>query len=220
MSSLDYEKLEEKGIEELSFNIYSNKQIHFISEDFKEWKKYAEYDTKYVRDVYMDIMAIKDFEDEEEKKIGNMIAYFFEPEVLIKETTFWNVCDSISGDLEAMASQIIDKNMQVREEICPEYNSILYIDELFLEKEYRNIGIGKYILDNLRDFLYHSGNLTVGTIITYIYPMEGSVNDYKKIEDEMVEQEKTEKMMRFLKKCGFKQLENEKYWYQPKKEWK
>lgn len=177
---LKEEELQKVGLDSISVRVYASKRIEYIYEETAEWKGKLEPQEKYLIPTHISIYGMNLYTDEE-KEIVVIRAYFFEPEILIEDSSFWEVCDAESGDLEAMAEAITDEGLSISEEICSENASIFYIDEIFMDKEYRNLDIGSYVIQNLDEFLFFSSNLNIGTIVTMPYAMEGSIQEgYKR----------------------------------------
>lgn len=197
--------LKELGFDSISIRMNGNREIFYIAENFDKWEEWLEYQNKYTRKVVGIIIGNVEFE--KEIVIGQLIGTFFEPEAQMNDADFWDVCDSIDGDLECMASEIVDNNLNISEEICTMNNSIFYIDELFIDEKYREHGIGKFVLKQLDKFMLYSLNLDVGTIVTYPFAMEGTIKDgYKRIKDEEKFEETLKRVKKFYRSCGFKNV--------------
>lgn len=210
---LSEEKLQTVGLDSLSIRIHASKRIEYIHEETGAWKKELEPQEKYLIPTHIGIYGMN-LETDEEKEIGVIRAYFFEPEILIEDSSFWEVCDAESGDLEAMAEAITDEGLRISEEICSENASIFYIDEIFIDKEYRNLDIGSYVIQNLDEFLFFSSNLNIGTIVTMPYAMEGSIEEgYTGIENEKEKNKTLKGLIRFFKRNGFEQVGVSNYYY-------
>lgn len=212
MKKFSEKNLQEIGLDSISIYIKGERSITYIDETFEKWEEWSEYEEKYTRHISGIIVGNKEFE--EEVTIGCIRGTFFEPEALIKETNFLDVCDSINGDLEYMASAIVNKNLEIKEEVCTKNNSIFYLDEIFINEPYRRHGIGKFILDNLDKFMLYTSNLEVGTVVTYPFAMEGTIkNGYKAIEDEDIKKETLRNLRKFYKRCGFTKIGTKGHMY-------
>lgn len=212
MNKINFKNLEETGIDSISIHFYTERRIEYISESFEEWQEITEFEEKYTRNVIGKILGSKDFG--EEIVIGQIAGTFFEAEAQINDTNFWEVCDSINGDLEHMASIVVDNEMRIKEEICTMNNSIFYLDEIFIDEKYRGHGIGRFILKQIDKMMQYTSNLDIGTVITYPFAMEGTVKDgYKAIEDEEKEEETLYRLRKFYRSCGFKNLGSNGHMY-------
>lgn len=212
MKKFSEKNLEQLGFDSISVKIYAEREINGINESFEKWEKWNEYEEKYTRNVTGIIIGNEDFEPK--LKIGQIRGTFFEAEAQIKDTNFWEVCDSISGDLEYMAEVIVDEHFQIKEEVCTMNNSIFYLDEIFIDEPYRSHGIGKFVLENIDKFMLYTSNLEVGSVITYPYAMEGNVEKgYKGIEEEPKKQETLKRLRKFYRNCGFKKIGTQGHMY-------
>ena len=99
----------------------------------------------------------EDFDDEpavitgqitsNDKKIGFIRLY-----ELDNDNSFYYRCDNASDDCEVIARSICGKRGAVFKKYLPpnsEYESILILDQIEIDKEYRNLGIGSEIVKNL-----------------------------------------------------------------------
>lgn len=83
----------------------------------------------------------------DDKKIGFIRLY-----ELDNDNSFFGKCDNASGDCEVIANSICGKRGAVFKKYLPlnsEYESILILDQIEIDKEYRNLGIGSEIVKNL-----------------------------------------------------------------------
>lgn len=81
------------------------------------------------------------------KSIGSIQLY-----ELMNDETFRDQCDAVHGDLEAVASAVCGKSGAVLKKYLSEeseYDYIYILDEIRIDEEYRNCGIGSIVIKNL-----------------------------------------------------------------------
>ncbi len=84
---------------------------------------------------------------------------------------------------------------------------VLYIDEIFIEKKYRNMGIGSIIVKELPRLIKQILKLRPGCIVLLANPFEIEGKDFKPTRDK----KKIEKLIKFYAKNGFTRIENTQY---------
>ncbi len=84
---------------------------------------------------------------------------------------------------------------------------VLYIDEIFIEKKYRNMGIGSMIVKELPKLIKQILKLRPGCIVLLANPFEIEGKDFKPTSDK----KKIEKLIKFYDKNEFTRIENTQY---------
>lgn len=84
---------------------------------------------------------------------------------------------------------------------------VLYIDEIFIEKKYRNMGIGSIIVKELPRLIKQILKLRPGCIVLLANPFEIEGKDFKPTRDK----KKIENLIKFYAKNGFTRIENTQY---------
>ena len=86
------------------------------------------------------------------KKIGELTGY-----ELYNDYDFYSLCDAVSGDCEVIASAICGKRGYVLKKYLTlpggDFEKIFILDNIKIDKEYRNKGIGSAVLKNLPKML-------------------------------------------------------------------
>ena len=92
----------------------------------------------------------------------------------------------------------------IKEEYESMYN-LFYIERLYVEKEYRNKGYAKSLLNEINDIIRDILKLNVGQIIVYANPFE--INNGA---DEMIRSNKVlnNKLLNLYKTTGFKEIDD------------
>jgi len=107
-------------------------------------------------EFYVSIKYMEDYESEYEIEIGNARCYQIDS---FNRTTgefedIIEIADSTSGDVLTAITPLVDNDGMLKGEYVGE--SIFYVDRLYIEKEFRNQGLGsvvlKYLIDELCKF--------------------------------------------------------------------
>ena len=156
--------------------------------------------------VFTTVDILLNDKDDEKKKIGE---YHF---TLIRDHSFdqtvnniFHAADMISGELVNAVNPFIDENLQLKGDFMNP--NVIYIDKMYLNKKYRNKGIGAYSFAMLYDVLSRKASLITAFPKPYDYENE------QEHEEEIFKKEK-ENLVKLLKWFDFKQSElNPKiYW--------
>ena len=132
------------------------------------------------------------------KRIGGIRLY-----ELMNDETFRDQCASVHGDLETVASAVCGKSGAVLKKYLSEeseYDYIYILDEIKIDEEYRNCGIGSIVIKNLFKMLnyqFDSGS----TIFLCASDFESAAK--YGFESDEYENGKT-RLIRFYKKMGFR----------------
>ena len=134
----------------------------------------------------------------DDKNIGSILLY-----ELCNDENFYDLCDSVSGDLKDIASAICGKSGAILKRYLSgksEYENVFILDKLSINKEYRNHGIGSVIMKNLPDMIRYQ--FDAGSTIFLCASDYESAAQYG-FESEEYEQGKN-RLIRFYKKFGYR----------------
>ncbi len=176
------DKLEKLGWDSLSLRAYIVRpELEYVREDIATHIDGMDFDRQYIKDFFMNIYVTNP--DEEEKmQIGSIKGRFFTPMDFTRfGITLSDVADYRGWDFEAMASAIVGKDGNIKPEIADEDDTIVYIEDFYINKQFRNCGIGSYIIDNLEDILYYYANTVINKII--VLPQPRVVNKSKGLQN-------------------------------------
>ena len=207
----------DKQISNILFNIFTGRQsitISRLNQTIEEHIDDMEPDDKYILTFKIEIL------DESQKsnisEIGFIEGHILEAECLLGDDTsgFLELCDMISGDLLGAAEVFTDRNGIVKPSICPPDQRIMYIDGVYIEENYRNMGMGKYIFDNITALLRYLLNIEPYVCVLLPYPqlklMDGELipaTEAKEVN------ETHSRLIRFYKRIGFTEIKNTQYMY-------
>ena len=156
---------------------------------------------------------------EEEISVGKITGNYFESEIFMDDISFYELCDSIGTDLEHMASAIVDEDGDIKEEICEFDENLMYIDRIYIEEEFRGLGIASYIINSLNDILEYSIKLSPNVLILLPAPQEiGKDGLLQEVRNKEINEQNKKKLIKLYQKLGFKMLEDSNYMIKRTKE--
>lgn len=172
-------------------------------------EKFMERVVTEIRD-YCCINAMFHIYDEKENLVAEISAFF------IDESRSYNNGLSITTVADCMSQELLDAiKVLVKTE---DYDEIIftpaytcYIQTLYVYPEFRNMGIGKYLWENIADIFEYFMNKDIHAIIVYPKPhtiiKNGNTFEKEPIEDD----EMLQKMKSGLVLGGFKEIDNSNY---------
>ena len=211
---LDLKKISELGFGDmLSFNAYVDKpQIRYVEDDILSAIKDIDIIEKYINHFVIRIL-ITDINEDTDTEIGFIRGKIIHSEEEMEDCNFYEVCDAHSQELEEMAEVLIEKNWNLKNEIVNERDTICYISEFYLNKKFRNLGIGSFVLENLAELISYYSEQIITKIIVLPEPLvKGKDGLLKAMSENNHEKEKLkEDLIKFYSENGFKEIENSRY---------
>ena len=211
---LDLKKISELGFGDmLSFNAYVDKpQIRYVEDDILSAIKDIDIIEKYINHFVIRIL-ITDINEDTDTEIGFIRGKIIHSEEEMEDCNFYEVCDAHSQELEEMAEVLIEKNWNLKNEIVNERDTICYISEFYLNKKFRNLGIGSFVLENLAELISYYSEQMITKIIVLPEPLvKGKDGLLKAMSENNPEKEKLkEDLIKFYSENGFKEIENSRY---------
>ena len=151
-------------------------------------------DSQYITDFFINLY-VTNLDEDEKMQIGSVKGRFFLPMDFTRfGITLNDVADCRAWDFGAMASAIIGKDGNIKPEVADETDTIVYIEDFYINKQFRNCGIGSYILDNIEDILYFYANTVI------------NISEKNKKKDLIMK-----KLVSFYEENGFEFIKNTKY---------
>lgn len=211
---LDLKKISELGFGDmLSFNAYVDKpQIRYVEDDILSAIKEIDIIEKYINHFVIRIL-ITDINEDTDTEIGFIRGKIIHSEEEMEGCNFYEVCDAHSQELEEMAEVLTEKNWNLRNEIVNERDTICYISEFYLNKKFRNLGIGSFVLENLAELISYYSEQMITKIIVLPEPLvKGKDGLLKAMSENNHEKEKIkEDLIKFYFENDFKEIENSEY---------
>ena len=115
--------------------------------------------------------------------------------------------DMIDDDKQGIYQYLFDNLEEPNDQYVGMDTNVLYIDKIYIEKKYRNMGIGKKIVQELPKMVRSILKLRPGCLVLLANPFEMK-------EGELVanrEKEKIEELIKFYINNGFERIEDTQY---------
>lgn len=142
-----------------------------------------------------------------QERIGKIEMTYMD--VLMAEETGWSIFDLF--DLIDSEKQGVYKYLFDDDEPNSNYvgmdRDVLYIDKIFIEKKYRNMGIGSKLVEELPRLIKQIIKLRPGCIVLLANPFEIEVDELKPTR----EKKKIEKLIEFYTRNGFQRIKDTQY---------
>ena len=147
----------------------------------------------------------KDMNTMKEKNIASLKGVYFDLEYAMNnDISTYEVFDMYSADTFSFYEILYEDDM-IKEKYESMWSNVFYIERLYVEKEYRNKGYAKTLLNEINDIIRDILKLNVGQIIVYANPFE--INNGA---DEMIRSNKVlnNKLLNLYKTTGFKEIDD------------
>lgn len=184
--------------------------------DKKEGSPIFDEDMSYNIPMIINIYAIDDdifddecdFDEEENKiEVGYIKFNYFDIELAYAEgVNVFDIFDMTCTEIASIQPYLFDKD-GFPSRYAGFNANIIYIDRLFINKEFRNQGIGGMILKNIYSIIRYMAKLDVGCVALLANPFEE--NSDTTIDDK----DQIEKLIKFYEKCGFERIEETQYMF-------
>ena len=209
---IDLEGLNKLGYDSISLEVSgTRRELNYIDRDINNYIEEQDYEDKYLINVFIDIFATN-LDTQEKVKIGKLTGNYFESEIIMDDISFYELCDSISTDLEHMASAIVDEEDCIKDEICEFDENLMYIDRIYINEKFRELGIASYVINSLNEILEYSVNLSPNVLILLPAPQEvGEDGLLQEVRDEKINENDKRRLINLYEKLGFKMLKNSNY---------
>ncbi len=185
------EELRKKGYDDIFFK---------ITKEVKITDKLDDYDDEEIYNYFINIQIYTYDKNTEEVLIGGL--------QLIDFTTLYKSTISLldSFDIEQELSELSELVIEDETEVNKKYENTIYIHSIELKEEFRKLGIGSYIIEQLENILYKSFDIDCFDILVKPFPIEVKDIDSKLFEIEY------KKIIKFYKNLGFKKIPKEDYY--------
>lgn len=209
---IDLKGLNKLGYDSISLEVSgTRRELNYIDRDINNYIEEQDYEDKYLINVFIDIFATN-LDTQEKVEIGKLTGNYFESEIIMDDISFYELCDSISTDLEHMASAIVDEEDCIKDEICEFDENLMYIDRIYINEKFRELGIASYVINSLNEILEYSVNLSPNVLILLPAPQEvGEDGLLQEVRDEKINENDKRRLINLYEKLGFKMLKNSNY---------
>ena len=118
----------------------------------------------------------------------------------------FDLFDLIDSEKQGVYDYLFDDDEPNSEYVGLE-RDVLYVDKIFIEKQYRNIGIGSKIVKEMPRLIRQILKLRPGCLVLLANPFEIENGKFKSIRDK----KKIEKLVKFYVENGFQRIKNTQY---------
>lgn len=143
-----------------------------------------------------------------QEKIGKIEMTYMD--VWMAEETgyeIYELFDLLDSEKEGVCEYLFDFDGYPNEEYVGLERDVLYIDKIFIEKKYRNLGIGSKIVKKLPRLIRQILKLRPGCIVLLANPFEMEGKELNANRDK----KEIENLIEFYVKNGFERIENTQY---------
>lgn len=211
---LKLKELEKIGWDSISIKTHIMKpNFMYITENIERHVEEMELDRQFITDFWIDIY-VSNLEEESEMKIGCVKGSLFLPMDFTRfDINFHDVADCRGWDLYDMACAIIGNDGNIKNDIAEENDTIAYIEDFYINKQFRNFGIGSYIIENLPEISFFYTGLFINRLI--VLPQPRVVNRERGHQNVSEKNKNKELLMKklldFYKINGFEFIGDTKY---------
>lgn len=144
--------------------------------------------------------------ESKQKTIASLFGYFYDVEYMYNYgQSIFDAFDMISGDTCELYNVLFDRNGYIKDEYESFCDNVFYIDRLYVEKDYRNKGYAKLMLNQIGEIIKYVAKLNIGIIAVCAQPFEINGNEEKMIKDN---KELKRKLIELYKNTGFQETDN------------
>lgn len=206
------------NIDSLRFNIWSSSlETPSIGLEENDWLIDYDPDIKYSKTVNVKIIGVYDDLDDDfpEIEIGYINGTFIDVGSIDKgEYPVAEIFDCVSQDVYNVYEAIVDRKGKIKSYCSGCNKSVFVLERFYIEKQYRNKGIGKKVLSLLEDLLRYSLNLNIGCIV--LLPNAQEKNDQgmlRTVKDPELKDELTKRLIKFYESVGYKKIKGNPHMY-------
>ncbi|HHX61981.1 MAG TPA: GNAT family N-acetyltransferase [Epulopiscium sp.] len=203
-------------MDDIKINITSSRSLDptILKTSFDEWYEELEPSDQHLIRFNVQIYSVDEY-GEKTDDVGHMQGDFFDLEYGMSEEAyyFFMLCDSVSQDLSNMASSIINKDGCIQEYICGPDEKLLYLDKLYIEPKYRNMGIGSYVINEIKELLEYCCQISPDVAVLLPSPQEKINGKIVTIKDNKEYDDKKNQLIQLYKSCGFQKIANEDFMF-------
>ncbi|MBQ3413935.1 MAG: GNAT family N-acetyltransferase [Clostridia bacterium] len=119
----------------------------------------------------------------------------------------FDLFDLIDSEKQGVCEYLFDFDGEQNDKYVGMDRDVLYIDEIFIEKKYRNMGIGSLIVKELPRLIRQILKLRPGCLVLLANPFEIEGKEFKPTRDK----KKIEKLIKFYSRNGFQRINDTQY---------
>ncbi len=119
----------------------------------------------------------------------------------------FDLFDLIDSEKQGVCEYLFDFDGEQNDKYVGIDRDVLYIDKIFIEEKYRNIGIGSLIVKELPKLIKQILKLKPGCLVLFANPFEIENDKFKPTRDK----KKIKKLIDFYTKNGFERIKETQY---------
>lgn len=144
--------------------------------------------------------------ESKQKTIASLFGYFYDVGYMYNYgQSIFDAFDMVSGDTCELYNVLFDRDGYIKDEYESFCDNVFYIDRLYVEKDYRNKGYAKLMLNQIGEIIKYVAKLNIGIIAVCAQPFEINGNEEKMIKDN---KELKRKLIELYKNTGFQETDN------------
>ena len=144
--------------------------------------------------------------ESKQKTIASLFGYCYDVEYMYNYgQSIFDAFDMVSGDTCELYNVLFDRDGYIKDEYESFCDNVFYIDRLYVEKDYRNKGYAKLMLNQIGEIIKYVAKLNIGIIAVCAQPFEINGNEEKMIKDN---KELKRKLIELYKNTGFQETDN------------
>lgn len=160
--------------------------------------------------VYLELVEKQEDSDEEEL-IATLRGNYFDIDYAWNHgLCLFDIFDMVSGDTNVISNIFFDEEQNLKSEFETDNGNIFYLDRIFVEKNHRNKGYAKLLLNQLDEIVRYILKLNAGIIVVCAQPFEKNNGKEKIIRNDKTLQNK---LIKLYEENGFNLVKDLKYKY-------
>ncbi|MDD3012396.1 MAG: GNAT family N-acetyltransferase [Candidatus Gastranaerophilales bacterium] len=183
----------------LKFDFYTDKNTLEDVDVSRSFEENIGESRKYAFKFFLDI-------SDENYKVAKISGYILDDEQISEdEEDIIDIADMIDQDLYNAIDKLVNSDYFTYDE-----GYIAYLERFYIFPEYRNKGIGNFMLNNLDKILHYFLNIPIKCFITYLKPQIPTEKDWIDLKDTNKTMKKL--MAQVFKTAGYKQIKKSDYY--------
>lgn len=198
----------------LKFRVKSDNKNVVVLPDTDDWLLETDTGEAFTNNIWIDILGKVD-NSKKYHELGILYGRYFKiNQIYDKQASLFEVFDSIDQDTYKVYQALLDEDGSINMDYCGIKSNIFHIEKLYIEEDYRKLGIGEKVLDYLNDILNYSLNCEVGCYILQPNPII-KVKDmqFEVIKDTDTFKRLKRKLLKFYRKCGYEKILDTDFMY-------
>lgn len=210
-------------IETLKFVAHSSSlESPYIDLGEKDWVMHSDPEDVFISNIAIDILGVievnEDIDADElykTKKIGEISGTYFNVEFALNSGQgIYDLFDSYSAEAEELYHYLFDEEESPYHEFFELNFNVFNLDYIYIEEEFRNKGIGTFVLKQLDNILNATLNHSAGCFVCIPLPtIIKDDNNETHISYDMNNKKFISKLRNTMRSCGYRSIKGSQYLY-------